>query len=147
VGMIELQLEQGESASIAAAALPILRHLVAAAAEQQWARSGELVLARALWWAGFSAEAEERLRGLLDVSVATSDFECASVVATHLADVLRDTGRAEDALRILDLCQDYTRRAGRGRWTQVFDIARRLQLLIYLGRHKEALEQAVGLLE
>jgi hypothetical protein len=77
----------------------------------------------------------------MDQAAERGDFRLASATAGDLINLLMDTGRAEQALGLVDRTKDYTRRAGLGPWTQLGDEGRRLQLLNQLGRYDEVLAE------
>jgi tetratricopeptide (TPR) repeat protein len=56
-----------------------------------------------------------------------------------LVNLLRETGRFQQALATVERKKDHTREAGLGRWTQLGDEVRRLQILNEMGRCEEVL--------
>ncbi|MFO1432110.1 MAG: hypothetical protein U1F76_18530 [Candidatus Competibacteraceae bacterium] len=119
--------------------LPLLEQIAAATAGTERELIDAAILAKALHRAGRWREAEGRLRVLLEQAVQQQAFRLASGIAGELINLMRDTGRYAEALALVEQKQDYTRRAGLGPWTQLGDEARRLQLLVRLGRNEEAL--------
>jgi tetratricopeptide (TPR) repeat protein len=85
--------------------------------------------------------AEEQLRQVLDGAVAQQRFDQASATATDLANLLRNAGRLEEALALVEQQAELTRRAGLGPWTQLGDRGQRLQLLAMMGRNDEVLAE------
>src|SRR5262249_40991291 len=57
-------------------------------------------------------EAEQHLRNALHTALAHDNYPTASAAAGDLVNLLRDTGRLQDALALADQKPDYTRRAG-----------------------------------
>ena len=64
---------------------------------------------------------------------AQSNYRVASIVAGDLCNLLRRSGRLEEALRVAEEKAGYTRQAGLGPWTQLVDEAQRLQVLAAMG--------------
>ncbi len=120
-------------------ALPLLRRIVEATAGTEGELSDAGILARTLWRAGRTAEAEPMLRDVIARSAAQGNYRVASVAAGDLCNLLRSSGRLEEALREAEEKAGYTRQAGLGPWTQLGDEARRLQVLAAMGRYDEVL--------
>jgi hypothetical protein len=139
--LLEQVLIRDDSSATVAAVLPLVRRLaeVTRGTERELIDAG--MLARALLQAGCWPEAEVMLRTILDRAVERGAFRLASSIVGNLIDLLRDTGRAGQALDMADHKEDYTRRVGLGPWTQLGDEVRRLQLLARLGRHDEVLSR------
>jgi len=99
------------------------------------------VLARAFLAAGRRDEAKARMREVVARATACGNHRLASAMAGYLMNLLRDAGRAEEALRLFETKKEATRQAGLGPWTQLLDEVRRLQLLADLGRYDEVLAE------
>ena len=84
-----------------------------------WSDAG--VLARAFLAAGRRDEAEARMREVLARAAECGDHRLASGMAGDLINLLRDTGRAEEALGLVETKKEATRQAGLGPWTQLLD--------------------------
>src|ERR1035437_6367810 len=97
------------------------------------------VFAGALAVAGRTDEAEARMQPVEQQAVDLGQFRLASVVAAELVNLLRAAGDLEKALAAAERMKDHTRKAGLGRWTQLGDELRRLQILNELGRYDEVL--------
>ncbi len=67
------------------------------------------------------------------------DDKLASTTAGELVTLLRDQGRLREALTLAGQKIEHTSRAGFGRWTQLSDQGRRLQILNLLGNHEQVL--------
>ena len=63
----------------------------------------------------------------------------ASGVAGYLCNLLRSSGRLEEALRVADEKAAYSRQAELGPWSQLLDEGQRLQVLAVMGRYDEVL--------
>jgi tetratricopeptide (TPR) repeat protein len=124
------------------AALPSLRRIAAATG----AADAQAILARALATVD-PAQAEQLLRGALDTAAGNGDYRLASATAAKLANMLLASGRLREALDMLTVQVDYTRRAGLGPWTQLGDQAQRLQIVSDLGEHEHVLAQTGQLRE
>jgi tetratricopeptide (TPR) repeat protein len=97
------------------------------------------VFAGALAVAGRTDEAEARMQPVEQQAVDLGQFRLASVVAAELVNLLRAAGDLEKALAAAERMKDHTRKAGLGRWTQLGDELRRLQILNEMGRYEEVL--------
>jgi len=73
------------------------------------------------------------------------DHRLASAKAGDLINLLRSSGRAEEALGLVETKKEATRQAGLGPWTQLLDDVTRLQLLAALGRYDEVLAEVEAL--
>jgi pentatricopeptide repeat protein len=73
-------------------------------------------------------------------SLAQEEFFFASVAARSLFNILRRTGRFEEALTLIEDMKAYTCHEGLGPWSQLLNEAQRLQVLNSLGRHDEVLK-------
>jgi hypothetical protein len=71
----------------------------------------------------------------------------ASFVFGDLANLFRDAGRYEEALRVLGQKADNTKRAEFGPWTQLADEAWRLQILVLRGENEAVLLRVTELRE
>ena len=123
-----------------AAVLPVLRRL----AEHTKGTKNELnsiaLLARGLLIAGQWQEAEVKYRSVIFESVKQGEFFLASAASGDLSNILRDTGRPNEALELLKERKGYVSQASLGPWTQLANESKALQILNVLGRHGEVLE-------
>ena len=78
--------------------------------------------------AGRWQDAEDMVRSLIPKCVAKGDFRQASADAGFLFNILRQTGRFEEALKLAEEKKVYTRQAGLGPWTQLSDEGRGCRL-------------------
>lgn len=138
-GLLEQALARDATPATVAAALPLLQRLAAATEGTDRELDYAGVYAKSLLKAGRHAEAETRLRELIDRAEAQETWRLASGIVGDLVNLLRDAGRAEEALRLVERKAQFTRRAGLGPWTLLLDKVRRLQLLNALGRYDEVL--------
>jgi hypothetical protein len=92
-------------------------------------------------WKLDPATAETRLRAHLDEAAARGDYRAASVAAEQLADLCQNSGRLAEALTLIDRKADYTRQAGLGPWTQLYDQVHRLQILNDTGHAGQVLHE------
>ena len=97
------------------------------------------VFAGALAVAGRTDEAAARMQTVEQQAVDLGQFRLASTVASGLVNLLRAAGHLDKALTAAERMKDHTRKAGLGRWTQLGDELRRLQILNELGRYEEVL--------
>ena len=143
--LLEQVLYRDESPSTVAAVLPMLGRI----AEATKGTDRELVdagmLAKAFLAAGRRDEAEARLREILARAAECGDHRSASIAAGDLINLLRSSGRAEEALGLVASKKEATRQAGLGPWTQFGDDVRRLPLLADLGRYDEVLAEVEAL--
>ncbi len=137
--LLERMLQRDSSPASLAFALPLLRRIAAATegTERELIDAG--VLARALWQAGRTAEAEQMLRDLVARAAAQGEYRTASASAGDLLNLLLSSGRLAEALAAAGEMAGYTRQAGLGPWTQLADEGMRLQVLNAMGRYDEVL--------
>lgn len=122
------------SPATALAVIPLLRRI----AEATGAVKDLVVLAAALRKVD-PGEAETLLRHAYDQASTDGDHRLASTTAGELVTLLRDQGRLEEALTVVDQKIEHTSRAGFGSWTRVSDHGRQLQILHLLGEHEQVL--------
>jgi hypothetical protein len=145
-----MMLEQGwtfgdQSPAMLATVLRHARHIADATAGTESETRTRALLARFLAVAGRGDEAETILRATMAKAEAGADFPTASTAAGNLADLLREAGKPDEALLVLDLMEDLTRRAGQGPWSHLAGEGRRLQVLLGLGKAKEVLHRVMQL--
>jgi len=128
-----------QSPETMATVLPWLRHIVSATegSEQELQSAG--LLASVLKKIGRISEAETALRDIMHKAAAQGQFHTALAATGEIMNLLCETGRAEEALALVEKKQDFTQRAGLGPWTQLNDEGQRLQILNALGRYEEVL--------
>jgi len=137
--LLEGMIQRDESPASLAFALPLLRRIVEATAGTERELIDASILAKTLGKAGRTAEAEPMLRDLIARGAAQDNYWQASVVATALLNLLRSSGRLEEALKVAGEMAVYTRQAGLGPWTQLLDEGQRLQVLAVMGHYDEVL--------
>jgi hypothetical protein len=93
----------------------------------------------------YSDEAEPEYRQLLDIAVDHQEFNVAAVLAGDLISLYIRRGGMDEALALADKRSDYTRRAGRGPWSQLSDRVQRLHALHLQGG--QVLETGLELLK
>jgi tetratricopeptide (TPR) repeat protein len=93
------------------------------------------------------ARAETLLQQIYTHAVQNSDHRVASPAAAALINLYQNTGRAREALTLVEQKIPHTRAAGLGPWTQLQDQSRRLQILAALGQHQDVLNQLPPLLK
>ena len=131
--------QRDQSPDSLAFALPLLRRIVEATAGTKGGLEDAGILARTLWQAGRAAEAEPMLRDVIARGAAQGNYRLASGAAGELCNLLRSSGRLEEALKVAEEKAAYTRQAGLGPWTQLADECQRLQVLADMGRYDEVL--------
>ena len=143
--LLERVLQRDKSPATVAAVLPMLGRIAEATkgTDRELVDAG--VLARAFLAAGRRDEAEARMREVVARAAECGDHRLASGMAGYLINLLRDTGRAEEALGLVATMKEATRQAGLGPWTQLSDEGMRLQLLAELGRYDEVLAEVEAL--
>ena len=139
--MLEQATKLDLSPGTIAAALPLLQRVVEATAETDRALTDRGVLAHVLLEAGRVSEAETLLREVIAQSVERGAFAGATAAAGGLVNVLRDTGRFEAALQVVEEKMVFRRQAGHGPWSQLADEAQRLQVLAAMGEHAMVLDR------
>jgi tetratricopeptide (TPR) repeat protein len=139
--LLEEALLRDESVGTAAAMLPLLRRIAAATRGTDRELVDRGMLGRVLRVAGRPDEAEAEQRAVLAAAQARGQFDLASGIARELLNLLRDTGRLQEALALADQTKALTRQAGPDPWTQLADEAMRLQLLRRVGRSAEVVER------
>jgi len=137
--LLEQMLHRDSSPSSLAFALPLLRRIVAATAGTERELSAAIVLAIWLRRAGRTAEAEPMLHDLISRCAAQGDYRRTSVVASELVNLLRSSGRLEEALNMAEEWAGYIAQAGQGPWMQLLNEGMRLQVLVAMGHYDEVL--------
>jgi hypothetical protein len=102
--------------------------------------------ARALAVLG-SDQAVTKYRQLLNTAVDHQRFDMGTVLAGDLISLYLRRGWLDDALDLADKRVDYTRRAGRGPWSQLGDQAQRLHVLYAQGHYRRVLDTGQRLRE
>jgi tetratricopeptide (TPR) repeat protein len=128
-----------------AAILPRMRRVVEVTAATDRELSNRGLLARFLREAGRTQEAEQELRAVIEQSVARGEFQNASAFSGDLANLLKEGGRYDEALRAVEQIADYTTRAGLGPWTQLANEGWRLQILALRGENDTVLRRVTEL--
>jgi tetratricopeptide (TPR) repeat protein len=125
-----------------ATVLPLLLQL----AEATKGSPGELkhagVAATALARFGRSQEAEVMLKSILDRATNRNDPRTASTAINELMNVLMETDRVEEALRLFDRKKEYAERAGARPWERLHNEGKKLQLMNKQRRFNEVLAEA-----
>ena len=137
--LLDRMLGRDRSPATLAFALPLLRQIAERTVGDEHGPESARVLARTLWQAGRVEEAEQMMRGVMAQTARQGDYAVASGVAGELVSLLLTSGRLAQALDMAVRKADYTRRAGLGVCTQIFDRAKRLQVLVAMGRFDETL--------
>lgn len=146
-GLAEEIVMRDRSMATLAQVLPDLER--AADAEAQSGGNGKSagILAQTLMWAGRWDEAETRLRRFIKQAIEQDNYWDAFVAAGALSILLQQTGRAEEALLVINTEMEYARQAGMGPWTLLFVEIKRLQLDNVLGRSEKILVEGQKLRE
>ncbi|HEX5734300.1 MAG TPA: CHAT domain-containing protein [Blastocatellia bacterium] len=148
--VLERMILRDTSPATLALTIPLLRQIVVKLENTAQGLETVVVLANALSEVGRYAEAEIKLRDVITNCVEQGNYMVASGASGILFNLLRDTGRFEEALRTAEEMPVYTQRAGLGAWSRLLDEGRRLQALNSLGRYSEvlaAVEQHLGQME
>jgi len=143
--LLERMIQRDESPDSLAFALPLLRRIVEATAGTERELIDAGILATTLSLAGRSAEAEPILRDVIARGAAQGDYRVASGGAGELVNLLRISGRLEEALKVAEEMAAYARQAGLGPWTQLGTETVRLQVRSALGRYDEVLTEVESL--
>jgi tetratricopeptide (TPR) repeat protein len=134
-----------KSPATVAAVLLRMRRVVEATSGTERELIDRGLLARLLLQAGRREEAEREMRAVIAQAENRNKFETASVIAGDLVNLLREGGRPEEALRVVEDKVEYTCRAGFGPWTQPYDEVIRLKILDALGENEEVLSRVMEL--
>jgi tetratricopeptide (TPR) repeat protein len=137
-GLLEQVVMRDHSPATVQEVLPLLRRIAQATTGTDRELIAAGLLAKVLGYVDPVA-AEQQLRAVLERAVTQQRFDIASSIGGELANLLRDTGRLEEALAVVEQLPEYTRQAGLGPWTQLVDQGQRLQLLGMMGRAEEVL--------
>jgi hypothetical protein len=137
--LLERLLHRDRSPESLAFALPLLRRIAQTTIGTELELPVAGILARTLAAAGRTAEAEPMIRDLIARAAAQGEYRLASGIAGDLFDLLLNSGRLEEALKIAEEKSGYTTKAGLGPWTQLGDEGRRLQVLAAMGHYDEVL--------
>ncbi|MEU0557438.1 hypothetical protein [Dactylosporangium sp. NPDC006015] len=133
---VEQALARDATAGVAQIAAAHLRRIAAATGEP-----------KALAVLGYAVmrvdvvEGERLLRTALAQAVAAGDHRLATVAVTDLVNLCRDSGRLREALDLADQAAEHSRQAGLGRWTQLADQTRRLEIVRMLGQPEQVLTE------
>lgn len=136
--MLDHVLARDQSPGTVAVLLPLLRRIADATAGTEHELANACSLARALATLR-PAEAETRLRSLMDTTVSRGRFDLATYAAGDLMSLMVGGGRLSEALVLVEQRREYTRRADLGPWTQLAGEAWRLRILGLQGRSEEVL--------
>ncbi|MER7281587.1 CHAT domain-containing protein [Dactylosporangium sp. NPDC000244] len=135
--VVELALMRDETAGVAQVAVAYLRRV----ADATGAPDDIATLGRAT--GRIDAAAGERLvRAGLERAVAAEDHRTASAIAGELVNLLRDSGRLQEALELADRKVEIAERAGLGPWTRLSVQGQRLQIAYLMGQPEEVLTEA-----
>ncbi|MEU0557443.1 AAA family ATPase [Dactylosporangium sp. NPDC006015] len=133
---VEQALARDATAGVAQVAAAHLRRIAAATGDPKYLGT----LGRAVTGVDV-VEGERLLRTALDRAVAAGDHRHAAAVAWDLVILCIGLGRLREALDLAGQAAEYSRQAGRGRWTQLADQARRLQIVYLLGQPEQVLTE------
>jgi tetratricopeptide (TPR) repeat protein len=133
--MLERAASLDSSPATLAAGLPRVRRIIEATAGTNEELSNRSLLARIFAQVGRPGEAEKELRALIEESKRQAEFRAASAAAGDLANLLRTSGRLDDALGVIEQAADYGRRAGLGAWTLLSREGQRLQIQLLRGEY------------
>ncbi len=147
LALLEQAVQRDKSSGTLAAILPMVRYIAEAMKGAENEIPASVVLARALLDAGRLQESEDIYRSLISKCEAIEDFRNASVSAGYLITILMNTGRSEEALKLLEDKKSYTSRASLGPWSQLMDEGYRLRVLCNLGQYEEALKEVDKLMD
>jgi tetratricopeptide (TPR) repeat protein len=143
--LLEQVLHRDDAQATLVAVLPLFRRIADATEQMAEALAVRGALAKALLRGRQWAEAESLLRQLIERAVAENQFHVAAGTTGDLIHVLKMTGRAVEALPLVDTMKQHVQTAGFGRWTELAGEAYRLQILVELGRYEEVLARAESL--
>ncbi|MBW8875773.1 MAG: tetratricopeptide repeat protein [Acidobacteria bacterium] len=144
--LLENMIHRDQSPGTLAMALPFLREIAVASQKTPEGVQALSLLAETLSMVGRDGEAESILRRLVETCEQEGDHKQGSVAAGRLANLLLETGRFEEALKVIERAAELTRGAGLGPWSQRLNEGMRLHVLAALGRHEEVLAEVERLL-
>jgi tetratricopeptide (TPR) repeat protein len=81
------------------------------------------------------------LRQVIERAIERGEYDIASATATHLGDLLLESGRLREALAAAETLLELSAQAGYGPWTMLADERQRLQTLDALGEHERVLSE------
>ncbi|HEX9942467.1 MAG TPA: hypothetical protein VGG03_10650 [Thermoanaerobaculia bacterium] len=139
--LLERTTQRDRSPATLATALPYLREISAATQETPEGVASLGLLAKVLVMAGRHVEAEAILQKVVETCEEGGRYRLGSAAAGYWINLLRDTGRFKEALKVIEHKAELTRRAGLGPWSQLADEGMRLQVLALMGRNKEVLAE------
>jgi tetratricopeptide (TPR) repeat protein len=142
---LEQVLYRSNSQATEATVLPLLLRLAEATEGTPREHIDAGLAATALARFGRWRDAEAMLRPILDRALDRNDFRVASVAANEIINVLMQTGRAAQALDLLNQKKIHTDRAGLGPWSQLQNEGKKLQLMNELRQYNEVLAEAEAL--
>lgn len=142
---LEAVIYRDESPKTIASVLPLLRRIAKLAIGTNRELEEYGILAKVLLKGGRRQEAENIIRSLIPRFVSKGNFKGALKSAGDLFDILRDTGRFGEAIKITEMIKDYTRQAGLGPWTQLMQEGYMLQAMIFLEKYGEVLRSVEDL--
>ena len=145
--MLQQTVQLDNTAATLAAVLPRIRRIVEATAGTKRELIDRGVLARILRQIGRREEAEQEFRTVIEEAERRGELRTASAIASDLANLLRDSGRLDGALRAAEQATDYDRRAGFGPWTLLGDEAQGLQIQSQRGEYDLVLRRVSELRE
>ena len=135
--LLEKMTMRDRSPGTLAMALLFLREIAAATQETPEGVAILSLLANVLWKAGRYAEAEEILRKIVETCEQEGKYKQGYIAAGDWANLLKNIGHFEEALKVIERQSELTRRAGLGPWSQLANEVTRLQVFDALGRHEE----------
>lgn len=139
--MVEDIEHRDQSPATLALILPLLERAIEAEIKVGDKGTAAGILARSLMRMGRTEEAEERLKRLIEQSVAQENYRTALVAAGELTNLLGTMGRYDEALALVEGESEYTRQAGMGPWTQLLKETKRLQIGNAMGRWEATLNE------
>jgi hypothetical protein len=139
--LLEEVVDQDKSSATISTVLPLLRRIAKATEGTEIQLGVRGLLAKALLAAGRWQDAEAIERQRADEAELVKAWRLASVALGSVGNIMRQTGRAEAALAVVDRKKRATANAGLGPWTQLADDVWRLQLLNEIGRYQEVLAE------
>jgi hypothetical protein len=139
--LLERVVHQDQSSATISTVLPLLRGIAKATEGTERGLIDRGVLAKALLAAGRWQDAEAEQRAVADAAEQQGAWRIASGALGQVVNIMRQTGRAEAALAVVDRMKRATANAGLGPWSQLADDVARLQLLNQIGRYQDVLAE------
>jgi tetratricopeptide (TPR) repeat protein len=146
--MLEQVYHADHAPATVAAVLPRVRRAAEASTGTDRGHYHRGVLAMVLQQAGRIQEAEVLMRTVIEQAAERGEFREAAITTIHLSSLLRDSGRLNEALAVLEQEAEFARRAGEiSPWSELWNEVQRLKIIVAQGEYEKALARVYELIE